>query len=35
MIEICITYDLLPNISQDAYQGWAKKAIAATLSSPV
>ena len=34
MIEICITYDLLPNISQDAYQGWAKKAIAATLKQP-
>jgi len=34
MLEVCITYDLLPNVGQDAYQAWAGRAIAAILKQP-
>ncbi len=34
MIEVCVSYDLLPGVNQETYVGWAKKAIATTLKQP-
>ena len=34
MIEVDLKWDFLPGMDQQAYQGWAKKAIGAVLQSP-
>ena len=31
MLEVCVSYDLLPGVSQDSYGAWAKKAMSTTL----
>lgn len=34
MLEVCVTWDLLPGVSQETYGAWAKKAVATTLKQP-
>jgi hypothetical protein len=31
MIEVVLTYDLVPGVDQQAYQAWAKNAIGVTM----
>lgn len=34
MLEVCVTWDLLPEASRENYGAWAKKSIATTLKQP-
>jgi len=34
MIEVIESFDLVPGVDQDAYQSWAKKAVALVLQQP-
>jgi len=34
MMEVCVTWDLLPGVNQETYTAWAKRAVSTTLKQP-